>query len=138
MKKSILTLSTMALAGCNLGAVSNDTQTNSLSNSVANISLVATGCQTISANGTCTVNLTYSAPAGSAVVKNVTSVSLTGLNNYNNTAGNCSTFTTTSQTCTFTITNTGDSTTTKQTALVSPNGYQNTSVSFYVGGGMSN
>lgn len=134
----IACMGALTLFGCNMGSVAgNDTQTASISNNgIANISITANGCKGIAANGgTCTVNVTYSAPAGSHAIGST--LAFGGLNGYNNNVSQQCTaqFSTNSLQCTITITSIG-STSSQQTALIYPNTYNNTSVSFTVGGGV--
>jgi|GEM_PF-2436257 len=129
----------LGLAGCNLGSTttnSSDIQTGngsvSSGNSAFTISaLTATGCLTIATNGSCTVTFNY---YGSNSFLGV--LTLNTLSGYTSTINSCTNVNTWVQSCTFTINNTGGSTSTALPVTIYANGQSQGIQLFSVGGGL--
>lgn len=134
---------TLLLVACNGGgaATGSDVQNGSINNNVVNISTVATGCLSISANGgTCTLAVTYSAPANSNSIGQFLQLTLPA-NYTSNITSQCSSgaeyISTTAKNCTITITSqSGASTGNAQNANIYPANNSSSFVPFTIGGGV--
>ena len=139
MKKLLILLGVMSLAACNSGggSTSSDVQTGNASvgsggNQFVISSLTATGCKTISTNGSCTISFTYS---GTGNYRG--QLSINALSGYTPTiTTSCNQTSSTSQTCNWTINNTGGSVNTAQTVTIYSNGQAVGISLFVVGGGL--
>ncbi len=134
MKKLIIAGTLLAsLCACNAGSdsssSSNDVQdfSSSLNNNYS-VTGTATGCETISSTGTCTVTLDPYSASNSTYQGQV---GLTPSTGYTSTVGSCSYANSNNQSCTFTITNNGTTTATLLTITLNgtPTGAQ-----FYLAG----
>lgn len=140
MKKFILlALSPLFLVACNSGSNGvNSSDVQNISGSVGTypnqfqISTgTATGCRAISNNGSCNISITY---LGTGTYYNGPLTTNT-LNGYTSTIANCSNTGMQAQTCNFTITNTGGSTSSAQTVTIYANGQSIGINAFTLGGG---
>ena len=129
----------LLLAACNSGGgtTSSDVQTGkstvgSGSNQFTISSLTATGCKTISTNGSCTISFTYS-----GIGNYQGQLSINALSGYTSTiTTSCYNTSSTSQTCNWTINNTGGNVNTAQTVTIYSNGQTVGINLFVVGGGL--
>lgn len=136
---------TLLLVACNGGGGTSsgtDVQNANVSYSgIVTMSTTATGCKSISANGgTCTLAVTYSAPAGSNSIGQYLQLTLPS-NYISNIVNQCSsgagTISTTAKSCTITITSqSGANTGSAQNASIYPANASSSNITFIVGGGV--
>lgn len=136
-----LTIIIILISSCAIGSNTNnsmDQQNFALQSSggdVFNISGTASGCRTISANGTCSVNIKYN---GAGIYAGP--ISISGITGYTSSIETCSSAISTIVQCSFTISNTNSASVSEsQGANFLLNGNQTESSSiptFIVGGGI--
>lgn len=128
------------LSGCSIGSPASssaDQQSFSVQDSSGNnsftLSGTASGCQSITANGSCGVSIKYT---GVGIYAG--SLTLSGLNGYTTTIANCNSAASTSTQCSFTISNTNTAVVvTAESAIFIFNGNITESAGqFVVGGGI--
>lgn len=139
MKKIIIALLTLGtLVACNSGGSVNTNDVQNISASVGTYpnqfqitTGTATGCRAIQNNGSCNITISY---LGTGSYYNGP-LTTNALNGYTSTISNCAKTTTQTQSCSFTITNTGGSVSTAQTVTIYANGQSIGINAFTLGGG---
>ena len=138
MKKILISLATLSLVACGSFGSGGASDTQNASASIGSSSNKFTitqstveGCKGITTNGKCSVNIVYTGTGSYAG-----QLSLNTLDGYTSTVAKCDNASGSSQSCTFTINNTGGSFNTPQTVTIYSNGQPLGLGLFVIGGGV--